>query len=315
MKSIPQKIDHFLWSSQEEYFNNVGYSAPFTSFVNMQIVRLVSLLLILVIWVMNFYINVKKVVIYLNFWALTFTLLSLGFLFVSSGRQVIEKKLKERGEPVEEKDRSHTWKKGVLFYTLAWPFTVASNVTFFTFFYKDQTCQTYIDFGFEQWRGYVIFLSVIMPLVALIVDFFINRLVMSQKHMILTVLLTVLYIFLSFLGSLAQNRPVYGDHLGYVAHDDFKYEYMTLPKSDWGIEKLQECKDYYSDWFGRTGIQPNWTKTGVSLATIFGTIILSHLIITAISNIKSKRYFLRDGKINEQKALLLDKQSSSEKKN
>lgn len=86
MKSFPQRVDNFLWNRQEEYFNNVGFSAPFISFVNMQIVRLVSLLIILVIWMMNFYINVKKVVMYLNFWSLTFTLLALGFLFVSSGR-------------------------------------------------------------------------------------------------------------------------------------------------------------------------------------------------------------------------------------
>ena len=86
MKSFPQRVNNFLWSNQEEYFNNVGYSAPFISFVNMQIVRLVSLFTILIIWALNFYINVKKCVIYLNFWALTFTLLGLAFLFASSGR-------------------------------------------------------------------------------------------------------------------------------------------------------------------------------------------------------------------------------------
>lgn len=86
MKSIPQKIDNLLWNKQEAFFNNVGYSAPFISFVNMQIIRLFWLIAVFLVWCLNFYINVKKCVIYINFWALTATLLALGFLFVSSGR-------------------------------------------------------------------------------------------------------------------------------------------------------------------------------------------------------------------------------------
>jgi len=45
--------------------------------------------------------------------------------------------LEKLNQPVEEKEKSHTWKTGVLLYTLAWPFTIASTVTFFAFFYKD----------------------------------------------------------------------------------------------------------------------------------------------------------------------------------
>ncbi len=86
MKSLPQKIDTMLWSNDDQFFNNVGYSAPYITFVKMQIIRLIWLFAVLVIWCLNFYINVKKVVIYFNFWALSFTLLALAFLFVSSGR-------------------------------------------------------------------------------------------------------------------------------------------------------------------------------------------------------------------------------------
>lgn len=152
---------------------------------------------------MNFYINVKKCVLYLNFWSLSLTLLALGFLFVSSGRQVIERELARRGQPVEEKEKSTTWKTGVILYTLAWPFTIASNVTYFTMFLEDQVCQTYIDFGFEQWRGYVLLFSVVFPLFALIIDFLLNRLVTTYKHTLINILFGVLYVFLSFLGSVA----------------------------------------------------------------------------------------------------------------
>lgn len=225
MKSIPQKIDTMLWSNDDQFYNNVGYSAPYISFVKMQIIRLFWLLAVLVIWCLNFYINVKKVVIYFNFWALSFTLLALAFLFVSSGRQVIERKLAENGEPVPENEKSSTWKTGLLFYTLAWPFVVVSNLTFFIFFHEDQICQTYIDFGFEQWRAYVLIFSVLVPALALLSDFFTNRLVMSYKHLIVNVVFLALYLFLTFLGSTAQNRPVYGNHLGYLPHNNFQYQY------------------------------------------------------------------------------------------
>eukprot|EP00347_Sterkiella_histriomuscorum_P010834 403374747 len=308
MKSLPQKVDYFLWNQQEEFFNNVGYSAPFISFVNMQIVRLISLILILVIWMMNFYINVKKCVMYLNFWSLSFTLLGLGFLFVSSGRQVIERKLAEKNQPVEEKEKSTTWKTGILLYTLAWPFTIASNVTFFLFFREDQACQTYIDFGFEQWRGYVMLFAVIMPLIALIVDFLLNRLVMSHKHVMINLLVCVLYIFLSFLGSVAQQRPIYGHHLGYFAHSDFKYEYVVVSQG-WASDRLAECRDHFKDWTQlQNDIPVDWAKTWISLATIIASIVVSHIILTFLHNLKSKKYFLRDGRVNEKKAKLLDNQ-------
>ena len=116
---------------------------------------------------------------------------------------MIERTLKERGEEMAESEKSSLWKAGVLFYTLAWPFTFTSTLTFFLFFYEDQICQTYIDFGFEQWRGFVLLFSVITPMVALTVDFFMNRITMCYKHIVLSALLLVLYFFLSFLGSLA----------------------------------------------------------------------------------------------------------------
>jgi hypothetical protein len=147
LNTIPGRINQVLWGPDEDYFNRVGYSAPCISFAKMQIVRLVFLILLFIIWCINFYINVKKCVIYLNFWSITSTVLALGFLFVSSGRQVVERELKKRGDEVPEKEKSTNWKLAVFFYTIAWPLTIVSNFLFFTFVSMDQICLTFIDFG------------------------------------------------------------------------------------------------------------------------------------------------------------------------
>jgi hypothetical protein len=87
MSTIPKKLNDFLWSNDEAYYKlGVGYSAPCLSFVKMQVIRLILIILLVCVWALNFYINVKKMVLYLNFWALTFTLLYLLFMFPSAGR-------------------------------------------------------------------------------------------------------------------------------------------------------------------------------------------------------------------------------------
>jgi len=90
-----------------------------------------------IVWFMNLYINVKKCIIYMNVWALTYATLATGFLFVSSGRQVIERKLAERGDPVREKERSELWKFGVVLYAMAMPWVFTVNVMFFAFYRQD----------------------------------------------------------------------------------------------------------------------------------------------------------------------------------
>jgi hypothetical protein len=59
-------------------------------------------------------------------------LAALGFLFVSSGRKVVEKKLEERGEELEDKEKSTLWRRGVIYYNIAFPFVITSNVIFFS---------------------------------------------------------------------------------------------------------------------------------------------------------------------------------------
>lgn len=131
MKTIGDKVDKVLWDKQEDYYNKVSYHAPFISFFNMQMIRCLNFVFVFVLWSLSLYISLKKCVLYIHCWALTQTLIALGFLFVSSGRQVIEKKLAARGDPVEEQEKSETWKVAILMYGIAMPFVFTANVLYF----------------------------------------------------------------------------------------------------------------------------------------------------------------------------------------
>lgn len=137
MSTVPEKLNRWLWGAKEQYFKQgVGYSAPCLSFIFMQVIRLIMIILLIGVWGLNFYINVKKMVVYLNFWALSFTLLYLLFVFPTSGRQVVERKLLEL-KKLENSERSKAWKWGLIFHSIAWPITVTSTVLFSLFFYND----------------------------------------------------------------------------------------------------------------------------------------------------------------------------------
>ena len=85
----------------------------------MQIVRVTLIALATVTWILNFYINVRKSFLYLNFWSLSFTLASEILLFAASGPKFVEKIFEEKGKPVPVKKRSQLWKTAVLFYGIA----------------------------------------------------------------------------------------------------------------------------------------------------------------------------------------------------
>jgi hypothetical protein len=148
------------------------------------------------------YINVKKCLIYFYIWALTLTVLAIGFLFVSSGRQVVEKKLKDRGDPVEEKEKSTSWKIGVFFYSIALTYVSTANVLFFALVKDDLTYSVENDFsdGLWSWRNVFIWIGHLLPLTSLIIDCSLNRVVLSQKHMVPTIFLTLLYFLSTFVG-------------------------------------------------------------------------------------------------------------------
>jgi hypothetical protein len=175
----------------------------------MQVIRLCLLLLTLVVWTLNFYVNVKKCVMYLNFWALTFTLLYLLCVFPSAGRQEVERKLIEKKrlekndpkEDLEKNEKSNTWKTAIFFHSLAWPFTVCSVVSSI-FLIQDQVCATYFDFGFNEWRGYTVFIATYLPMGVLLIDFLFNKLLLPFKHLIFSLGFFLIYIGIAWIGTL-----------------------------------------------------------------------------------------------------------------
>ena len=72
----------------------------------MQIIRLINLLINFAILATVMYISVKKCIIYFHIWSVAITVVALGFLFISSGRQVVERKMKEKNDEVPEKEKS-----------------------------------------------------------------------------------------------------------------------------------------------------------------------------------------------------------------
>lgn len=203
MSAIPSKVNRFLWSDKEDYFKRgVSLTPNCISFVKMQVIRLILIIILVILWGLNFYINVKKCVMYLNFWALTLTLLYLLCVFPSAGRQVIEKKLEEKErKPLEQSEKSNSWKRAVFLHSLAWPLTITSAVLFSAFLMEDQLCATYLDFGFEQWRGYVVFIATYLPVFVLLVDFSMNKLALSYRHLLTNILILGLYFLITFVGS------------------------------------------------------------------------------------------------------------------
>jgi len=189
-------------------------TAGCVSFYSMQMTRLIMIIFVLFVWGANFFVNVKKCVLYLNFWALTFTLLYLLCVLPSAGRQEVERQLLRDGK-LEDSEKSSSWKKALFFYSLALPFSMTSVVLSSAFFIREQICATYLDFGVAQWRDIVVILATYIPLPVLLIDLSMNRINTSYKHVILHILFFGLYVFFTFVGESIQNRPIYGKYLAF----------------------------------------------------------------------------------------------------
>jgi hypothetical protein len=237
MSGIPQFLNNLLWGKNEDYYRlPLQKSAPCFSFFSMQIVRFVMILVLIGVWGINFYVNVKKCFMYLNFWALTFTLLYMLCIIPASGRQVIEEQLdqqakkgKKEGEVagLDLSERSRSWKRAVFFHSTAWPFVATSVALFSAFFMDDQLCSTQLDFGFALWRRNVVFIATYFPIFVLSVDLMFNCLVFSHKHIITTFIIFLAYLGGAWVGSKIQDRPIYAGHFAFQPCYGNDYDYST----------------------------------------------------------------------------------------
>jgi len=87
MSDLQNKINSFLWRGEEAQFKaSMKEKSGCVSFYSMQMIRFIMIFFVLGVWSLNFYVNVKKCIVYLNFWSLTFTLLYLLWVLPSAGR-------------------------------------------------------------------------------------------------------------------------------------------------------------------------------------------------------------------------------------
>lgn len=118
---------------------------------------------------------------------------------------MVERKLAERNDPVPEKEKSSTWKSGVFWYSISLPFVCTANILFFFWVREDLIYQWEYDYssdGSFTWRIPILYLSHIIPLIGILLDFALNRVVLSYKHLVVSLLFTLLYFFASFVGQL-----------------------------------------------------------------------------------------------------------------
>lgn len=90
----------------------------------------------------------------------------------------------------------------MIFYSVAWPLTVTSCITFTVFFLRDQVCATYFDFGFAHWREVVVIVATYLPMFVLVVDLLINRVPLSYKHLYMNLIIICAYISVNVISQL-----------------------------------------------------------------------------------------------------------------
>lgn len=295
MSGVPAFINNLLWGKNPDYFREpLRLSAPCFSFFVMQVVRFIMILGLIGVWGINFYVNVKKCFMYLNFWALTLTFLYMLCIFTSAGRQEVEHKLAQANK-IQDEEKSRSWKRAVFLHSTAWPITVTSVVLFSVFFMNDQLCSTQLDFGFAEWRRVVVFIATYFPMFVLLIDFSMNRLVSSHSHFLTTLVIFLLYLFGAFIGQEIQNRPIYAGHLAFQRSYSNDYDYNDAKHQKYtgvDLQKFEFCKDTYlpSQWNQSKGEDDesftviDWSKKlWITLGTGLGTLLLTHLFITIVS--------------------------------
>lgn len=78
-------FDRFLWGEKEEQFAVRLAQSHHISFAKMQIVRMLVNMFVTSIWLICFYISVKRAFLFISFWSISLTFFAQLFLFWASG--------------------------------------------------------------------------------------------------------------------------------------------------------------------------------------------------------------------------------------
>ena len=87
-------------------------------------------------------------------------------------------------------------------------------------------------------------------MVVLIIDFLMNRLVSSYKHLLFGLIFLGFYIFVAFIGSVIMDRPIYGNNLAFKENYGNNYVYPEeLNDTAWVKDERKQCHEFFDKEF------------------------------------------------------------------
>lgn len=126
-------INNFLWGKDQEVFNKLAFFNPYLhSFVFVQVLRLISLITLLVLWIMILYVFTRRAFVNLTFWSLTLQLATQGYMFVAAGRAVVEQIIKKKRNQLLAHEKSTYWRRAYFLYNMTVPFVITSCVLYWS---------------------------------------------------------------------------------------------------------------------------------------------------------------------------------------
>ena len=224
-----QTISNLLFELGDDY-NKV--SRHNCNFKLTQTLRLIMIVSCFAIWGLLLYIWAKTVLSQLVFWSLSLWIFAISTLAISSGREVCEikmlgklkdKKLEEGSilpEQVDDielpaEEKSQMWRRAIIYYDIAGPLLVSIAIMLVIdteSMLSGQVCKFYELAGNKQeecladyannpskyilasgFRYDVYLAGVMMPVIFYFIEFFLNQIVLSWKHIVYQYLFTVLY--------------------------------------------------------------------------------------------------------------------------
>ena len=209
----------------------------------------ISLFSVLVVYV---YIYIRKAIFQYNFYSILFTFLAFLLLFIGSGKQVVYQQLVQLNkiDYKEKKKRQKIWKWGLLFYELAVPTVIVSNILYFVdlkvlidkirinilrdkvkwFSISNQSFKEDIRENLkisyykkndnEDWRFKFMIYAQLFPMFFLIIDMSINRLQIKLGNIKIFIIFTIFYILITLLAP-----PVYYENLNWRCSKNISYLY------------------------------------------------------------------------------------------
>ena len=132
----------------------------------------------------------------------------------------------------------------------------------------------------------------------------------SHKHLITTLFVFLLYLFGAWVGQQIQSRPIYAGHLAFQRNFGNDYDYNDPRHKNYDGKNLEEfkyCRDVYlpSQWAreneGDDFYVLSWSrKLWITLGTGFGALVVTHLILAVITQIRWSGNAKKEGLLSKQ---------------